>query len=332
MEGVGTAVIFLVSGKLFASSRTRNADLLALLRGVALRGHTLFVVDDPHGSSSIEAKEFGSWVTGLNAMLQREVAWIRERIRRVPPTAVTRGATAIAVAEAGNPDLVAQRIVLDLSAAVRLATMPLFVLVENGLTDAAFVRRTMPPSWRRKIREWERAGAIRFEHAGGIGEMKKIVEHCSAGGTSDPLGLGPSAWRASHVLVSDRDSQDQRGGPSSDVGDLVRACSRANMKDRLHVLCRRDQESYLPDEALRAIVATKSGKLERDDMLARLASHFANTKGRHHVPVPKVGEVSWFKNAFLRYESSIAWDDAWFVRDGSGPEMVDLAEMIAAFL
>ena len=171
MESVGAEVIFLVSGDLFASSRARSADLLALLRGVAIRGHTLFVVDEPHGSSSIESKEFERWVAGLNAMLRREVAWIRERIRRVPPTAVTRGATVITVAEGGTPALVTQRIVLNLSEAVRLATMPLFVVVENGLTDAAFVRRTMPASWRRKIREWERAGGIRFEHAGGIGEV-----------------------------------------------------------------------------------------------------------------------------------------------------------------
>lgn len=324
-------MIFLLSGNLFASNHVRSADLLALLRGAALRGHTLFVVDDPYGSSSIESKEFGRWATGLNTAVQREVAWISERVRRIPPNAVTRGATTIAVVEAKNQDLVTQRIILDLSEAVRLATLPLFLLVENALSDASFVRRSMPPAWRRKISEWERVGALRFEHAGGVGEMKRIVEHCSSDGVADPLGLGASAWRASHILLSDRDS-DQNGKPSREVRDLQRVCARAEMGAQLHVLCRRDQESYLPVEVLRAIVAMKPGKREREDMQGKLETHLAIPNGRHHLPLPKVGDASWFKNAFLLHESSIAWDDAWFVRDGSSPEMVDLAEMIAAFL
>lgn len=333
MEGVDTAMIFLLSGNLFASNQGKGIDLLALLRGAALRGHSVLVVDDPFGSSSIESREFESWVARLSIELQREVAWLRERVRRIPPNAVTRGATTIAVTAPVASNQVTQRIVLNLTEAIRLATLPLFVLVENGLSDAAFVRRTMPPRWRRKIREWEIAGLVRFEHAGGIGEMKRLVEHCSADGTtSDPLGLGPHSWRASHFLLCDRDSQDQNGKPSKESGELQRACVRAKMKDQLHILSRRDQESYLPEEALRAIVATKTGKNERDGMLTALEAHLAIGNARHQTPLPKVGDTSWFKSAFFQFESSIHWDDVWFERDGSDPEMVDLAEAIAAFL
>jgi len=325
-------MIFRLAEGLFTSDLARNVDLITLLRSAALRGHTLLVVADPYGSSYAPSKVFEQWAASLSSPLQREMTWLFERFCRIPSTAVTRGATTIAVKEPQASAESTKHIVLDVPEAVRLAALPLFVLVENALSDAAFIRRTMPLAWQRKIREWERAGAIRFEHAGGIGEMKRIVEHCSVNGSADPLGLGPEAWCCSHVLLSDRDSQDHSGKPSREAADLQRTCARAGMANQLHMLRRRDQESYLPSEALNAVVATKTDKKDRTDMLNMLAAHSAIGPGRHHMPLPKIGDASWFKNAFLLHESSFIWEGAWFSQDGSGGEMVDLAEMLAAFI
>ncbi len=255
MEGRGS-VIFLLSGGLFRSDQTRSIDLIALLRGVALRGHSLFVVDDPFGTASTESKDFEQWTAELSSNLKREVTWLRERVHRIPPNAVTRGATTVVVVkQVSNQRATARRVVVDLSEAIKIATLPLFVLVENGLSDAAFLRRTLPAPWRKKLKEWESAGTVRFEHAGGIGEMKRLVEHCSIeGATANPLGMGASAWRASHFLLSDRDSEDREGKPSRDARELQRACERAQLQRQLHILLRRDQESYIPVDALRAII------------------------------------------------------------------------------
>jgi hypothetical protein len=222
--------------------------------------------------------------------------------------------------------------VLELREATRLASLPLFILVENALSDGAFLRRTLPTIWKRKILEWERAGVVTFEHGGGVGEMKRLVERCTARGNADPLGLGPSAWRASHVLISDRDSLDLTGKASDEVRQLQRASEQAMMEDRLHILRRRDQEAYLPREALMTIAKSKTGP-DREKMVEMLESHLA-TDSKHHKQLPRITEASssWFKGGFLAFEKSIDWDDAWFEKDGSGPEMVDLAEMIASFL
>lgn len=332
MEEVGWPMIFLVSSNLFLAGKARNIDLLALLRGAALRGHTLFVVDHPYGSSTAQSAALRTWLNSLDLTLQQEVFWILERVGCISPNAVTRGATKIVVSNDDVPEEASRYIVLRLDEAIRLSIMPLFVLVENALSDGAFIRRAMPPAWQRKLREWERLGVVRFEHGGGVGEMKRIVDYCAVEGSVDPLGLGSSAWKVSHVLISDRDSQDIQGSPSVEVRNLLRCCEEANMEDRLHILNRRDQEAYLPGEALKEILRTKDASPDRERLSAEIEAHLTQDEKRHHIALPKIGENSWFKSAFLVYESRITWNDAWFLSDGSAPEMVEIAEKIAAFL
>lgn len=319
-------MIFRVESRLFMPGMARVCDLLMLLRSAASRGHTLLVVDDPTQVDMAESEVLGVWAGSLADPLRSEVAWLCEAIHRIPPNVSTRGASCVLVTQSSPPST-PWYIHLDLRAAIRLASMPLFILVEDAVSDAAFLRRTLPPRWRARLKEWERDGFVQFEHGGGVDAMKRIIEHCTQG-RSDPLGLGSATWRCAHVVLCDRDSKEDRDGePSLQVRQLQATCRRTQMQDRLHVLERRDQEAYLPREALDAIIAKAIDAAKHDTARDSLDLHFAKPD-RHHAVLP---HKTWFKSAFLRHDQ-IAWDDAWFERDNSEPEMIDLVEKIAAFL
>jgi hypothetical protein len=291
------------------------------------------VLAEPLGTGIEGAADIDAWASGFGKRLSREVAWLAERVQRISPNAIARGAVTIAVVDGPGDALSAEYIVLKLSEAIRVAAMPLRILVEDGLSEAAFFRRAMPQSWREKLSHWEETGAIQFEHGGGVGGITRLIDRCADGSHSNPLGLPAEAWRISQVIVSDRDSKDTSGGMSKDVLALCRACDKASMKGRLHVLWRRCQESYIPKEALEAIVASKTDAAERQEMLLKIDTQFADAAARLHKPLPRIGERSWFKSAFLEYENSdVNWNDEWFERDNSSTELIELAEMIAAFL
>lgn len=324
-------MIFHVARHLFAPGAARVSDLITLLRAAAWRGHTLMVVDDQAYAEADTLAVLTPWANDLTNTLRSEVKWLLEAVERISPNAATRGSTCIRVernpVERHNPQYQAH---LDLQAAIRLAAMPLLILVEDALSDGEFLRRTLPKRWRTKFSEWERDGFVQFEHGGGVGGLKRVVEHC-ARGPGDPLGLGQAVWRCAHLVISDRDSADeQTSTPSTAVTQLRTSCNNAQMADRLHVLLRRDQESYLPREAVDHIIASKTDATLREQMTALIDQHFTRPT-RHHAKLPALGQSSWFKNAFLEHDA-LPWQDDWFARDGSEPEMIDLAERIAAFL
>ena len=324
-------MIFHVSKRLFEPGAARVSDLIALLRAAAWRGHTLMVIDDPARAEVETSAVLAQWAEHLTGTLCTEVMWLLEAVERITPNAATRGSPCLWVTQdpAATPILQYQA-QLDLQAAIRLAAMPLLILVENALSDGEFLRRTLPKHWRAKLSEWERDGFVQFEHGGGVGELKRIVEHC-ARGTGDPLGLGQAVWRCAHLIISDRDTTDEQvGTPATAVTQLRTSCSHAQMADRLHVLLRRDQESYLPREAVDQIIASKTDARLREQMTALIDQHFANPT-RHHAKMPALGQSSWFKNAFIEH-GALPWQDDWFACDGSEPEMIELAERIAAFL
>jgi hypothetical protein len=325
-------MMFRIDGRFFEQGAARTIDLLAFLRAAAARAHSVMIVEDVLGSTTQEAVLFTEWQGSLSAILQREVSVLADVVRRISPNAVARGSKSIAVPfrradlEVTDPS----HMVLTLPAATRLAGLPLFVMVENGLSEAAFLRQAMPAYWQAKLLEWVESGYMHFENAGGNGEMQRIIENFASGQSIDPLGLGAAAWRSAHVFLCDRDSNVMDGRPSLATSKLIKACKKAGLLERLHVLKRRGQESYLPREALTAIVLekTKTNPEQRTQMLELIANHFATEHTRNHEPLPAPGQSPWFKNAFL--SAGIRWKPEWFERDGSDAEMTEIAELIAA--
>lgn len=342
-------MIFRVAADLFRPGGARAADLIALLRNAAVRDHTLWVVEDPAGTEIVESVVFDAWMERLQPPLREEIRWVREALRRLRPHAVTRGAVVIAV---GERPAAPRWTWLDLGSAIRLASMPLLLMVEDGLSDAAFLRCVMPPRWRKKLDEWERDGVIRFEHGGGVSGMKRLVQYIASGHSPDPLGLGAEAWKAAHFLICDRDTQEN-GKLGSGAAQLSSELHRHNMQSRLHILKRHSQESYLPPEILRKLVEERTSSESQDEMRKHLHQHLAlKDDKRHQRKLPKLSGNDWFKNVFLKAESdwrercerdgsgdemharaktSSDWREA-LESDGSGDEMRALAETIAAFI
>lgn len=102
------------------------------------------------------------------------------------------------------------------------------------------------------------------------------------------------------------------------------------MDERSHRLWRRDQEHYLPTEALRVIVQSRvTNPADRSRLLADIDVHTEKKDDRHFSQLPKLGGAPLFKNEFTEPSAS-TWSDAWFERDGAWPEMTQLAERIAS--
>lgn len=261
--------------------------------------------------------------------LGAEVMLLRERTHRVSVTAVTRGAARVLVC-ARDPGAMHEGCCLPLEDAVRAVAQPLHVLVEHQVNDAAFLRYIMPPVWRERLEAWERRGELRYENGGGLAVMTALVDfHCQDEHARLAFGLPAAVWRLVHFIVYDHDG-DQYHLPGEQSRRLESSCNSAGMVDRCHRLQRRDQEHYLPVEALRQIVEERvTNPEDRAHLLADIDAHVAKDDTRHFAPLPQLGRDPFFKNKFAK-QSASPWADDWFERDGAWAEMTRLAERIAS--
>lgn len=306
------------------SGTSRDVDRLALLRNAALRRHTLIVStspDMPWGAR--RSPHFDAWIASLPNRLRAEVAMLQERANRVSVNAVVRGAKRVLVSAT---DISAEHsgCWLSLEDAVRAVAQPLHILLENQINDAAFLRRIMPPVWRKQLEAWERRGELRYEHGGGLPVMTALVEFfCQDDHARLAFGLPAELWRLVHFLVYDHDGdRAEVAGPDSQR--LERSCVKASLSNRHYRLKRRKQENYLPIEAMRQIVDTRITDPENRTRLIGLIDEYAVLgEGRHFK------ELEYFKNEFATSSAS-NWPDDWFEDDGAWPEMTDLAERIAS--
>lgn len=318
-------MILWVDDELFGG-QSRDVDRLALLRNAALRRHTVIISASPQAlSDSRQAPMFEFWLSTLSPRLQAEVWLLRERTRLVTANAIAVGANRVLVAER-RPD--ADGCWLSLDEAARAAAEPLQVMVEHQINDAAFLRRAMPPVWRKRFEDWEGKGEIRYANGGGLSVMTALVTFFTDDNTARRcFGLPAEVWRLLHFLVFDHDGERPET-PGDQSKELDRRCKSNGMIRRIHRLVRRDQEHYLPLEALRSISnARVQDTVERDTLLDKLEKHFALGQARHFVPLPRIGNDPFFKSEFVQ---EIAWSDDWFERDDAWPEMTQLAERIAS--
>ncbi len=306
------------------SGTSRDVDRLALLRNAALRRHTLIVSispDMPWGAR--RSPHFDAWIASLPNRLQAEVAMLRERSDRISVNAVVRGVKRVLVSAT---DISAEHsgCWLSLEDAVRAVAQPLHILLENQINDAAFLRRVMPPVWRKQLEAWERRGELRYEHGGGLSVMTALVGFfCQDDHARLAFGLPAELWRLVHFLIYDHDG-DRAETPGEGSRLLEGACDRAGMKKHHYRLKRRNQENYLPIEAMRQIVNTRiTDPEDRTRLISLIDAYELLYKARYFK------EMEYFKNEFATSSAS-NWPDDWFEDDDVWPEMTDLAERIAS--
>ena len=321
--GRGTVIVW-VNDALFADD-TRDVDRVALLRGAARRRHTLFVSSDARAARAERRHPaFEVWRAGLPERRRAEVDALGERLAMVSATTSTLGAERLLVSRT-DPRL--RGLWLTIDEAVRAVELPTFVLVENVINDRAFLLRAMPPRWRTLLASWEQRGLLRFEHGGGNDSLRVIVERFTDDGHAfAAFGLPSRVWCRVHVAIYDHDG-DRSDAPSMSARRL-HACCEGRMAH--HRLLRRDQEHYLPAQALKRIIDERvTDAADAARLAADVDAHVSKGDARHFVPLPKLGKDPFFKGEFA---SSATWPDAWFRDDGAWPEMTSIAEKIAAAL
>lgn len=332
MEERDRPLILWVDDTLF-DDPVRDVDRITLLRNAAFRRHTLIVSAMPTITwDSRCAPNFDSWFGALPACLRAEVSLLREQTQVIAANAITRGAPLLLVSERKlNSDLPGYQ--LTLADAVRAVSQPLYILVEHQINDAAFIRRIMPPAWQRKLQEWEKLGKLRYENGGGLSVMNTIVERFTDNNYAKlAFGLPGDVWKLVHFIVFDHDGKC-RNKQGENSKKLMNTCTKKGMEKRSHCLERMDQEQYLPLEALRMIIEKRiTDKDNYSQLMKKVNKHFnADIETRHFTKLPQIGNDRFFKNEFAKAkEEGFKWNDEWFDRDGSWPEMTRLAERIAS--
>ena len=119
--------------------------------------------------------------------------------------------------------------------AFRLADEPLVILVENRVSDGAFVKRVVTELDKSLHGLWRRPGeAVQFDSPGGVGQMLVEVERRTQG----------RRFRPRLIVIADSDRKGPDDGPSQTVRALCRRCEALGVP--FWVLAKREAENYLP--------------------------------------------------------------------------------------
>ena len=322
-------MIIWVDDGLFDGTKS-DIDLLSLLRQAAQRRHTLVISSSPSHMWGGKTPNFSTWQEqNLTDKLRREVSFLFERLRIISSNLVTRGKTKpILVKAQVLPDV--NFCILSLEQAIRAVALPLHVLLENQINDAAFLRTVMPPAWMAKLEAWERNGELRYVQAGGITEMQRLFEfHRRDDYALKVFGLPANIWILTHFLIYDHDGSKESavGKGTKDLEKMIGKTSIAR-----HRFWRRTQENYLPKASLLKIIDVRlTGVEDKQKLTNAVESHFQfDGAVRHFTLLPTLGQKPNFKNEFEKPENIPFWHSADFEADDIWPEMTLLAEAIAA--
>ena len=154
--------------------------------------------------------------------------------------------------------------------AARLAEEPMVILVENRVSDGAFVKRIVADLDRSLNRVWHQPGKpIRIDSPGGAGQLSTEVERRTRG----------LPYRPRLIAIVDSD----RKAPGDSEGDAARrlrqTCESACVP--CWVLAKREAENYLPRillDARRDVGANHARQVEAWDELDALQKDFFDMK------------------------------------------------------
>ena len=119
--------------------------------------------------------------------------------------------------------------------ATRLAEEPLVILVENRVSDGAFVERVVKELDNSLKQLWNRPGKpVRLDSLGGAGQMPDEVERQTQG----------KPYRPRLVAISDSDRKSPDDTDSAAARKLCRKCETLGVA--CWVLAKREAENYLP--------------------------------------------------------------------------------------
>ena len=190
--------------------------------------------------------------------------------------------------------------------AFRLADAPLVILVENRISDGAFVKRVVTELDKSLHRLWQRQNEpVQLDSVGGAGQMLAEVERRTQGKVR--------RYRPRLVVIADSD----RKGPDDTVSPAVRAlCRRCKaLGVPCWVLAKREAENYLPrvllDERQDA-GADHARLVEAWDRLNDDQKNFFDMKNGLPEALSAIEQVLF---------DGLSWDDRTILSRGFGPSV-----------
>lgn len=141
-------------------------ELVTLAKAVLNGRHRLFVSD-------YKNNDYLEWLTGLDLNLRE--TWELSLDHSFKIEALEPAKISIKVCQNSEPNCLSSPPVLRVVDASSLATEPFRVFVENDDADRDFLLTFADSDQKSKIEELEKKKLLRFEHSGGIGELKKKV-------------------------------------------------------------------------------------------------------------------------------------------------------------
>lgn len=227
----------------------RSLGLKSLLYAATRRPHHVFVGGGERGRAALER-----WLAGRASEDRAPITRLLERVdpelTRFPPTVSIQ----VTAAQAETIDDDGNRAVVSVERAIDLISSPLRVVLENGINDAAFLRKVAPAGG---FRDWlidaENLEWIEFRHGAGI-SLSTLLRSFTP-------------WqRLRSWTMCDAETRLPRsisGEEHRQVREFRSAAERAP-KVPLHVLERRAIENYLPLPALRAWAYRREGTRQED--------------------------------------------------------------------
>jgi hypothetical protein len=263
----------IIPDKVFGEDDVDPPELLDLVT-FAYEGRHRVVVE-PLIIEEIDESEhpnLSSWLAELSGDLEEDIV---TAIRRGTDEALSdnRSKDEIEVVPGAQSNWDSDPPRLTVSDAQRFLGYSLHLLVENSVNDAAFLktmfRRLLGTEYSEPLEKAFEQKWARFEHGGGLGDMKNRVEKLE----ERPI------ERSRTWVMFDSDAPEP-GRPSDDSEALREACENCALDH--HQLRRRAMENYLPRKALHSGANVRTENSVTVDRRAAEAYSEMTREQRHH--------------------------------------------------
>ncbi len=240
-------MIFIIDGSYFGDV-SDDINLLGLLQRANSRKCFIYVTDHEHPS-------YQDWLGGLSKA--RRDAWLFQIDWAIRQSATHR-IFRVSLVHASQSEWDASPPRLSISDALRLIDTPFRIVLENGRYDRAFLL-SMMSGISREYFEWlERSDQLIFWGAGGIGELRAVLDEQVA--IKDHR-------RLTHWVMFDSDASSP-GNRSNDAERVIASCQASGLP--FHCLERRAIENYLPKGALYDWAGTRNHRTQRRPLVEAL--------------------------------------------------------------
>lgn len=281
-------MIFIMDGSYF-DDLSDDINILSLLQRAISRKCFIYVANDNHPS-------YQEWLGALSK--SRREAWtfqIDWSIRQRATHRIFR----VSLAHIAQSEWDASPPRLTISDALRLVDTPFRVVLENGRYDRAFLLAMMSSATREYFEWLERSDQIIFWGAGGIGELRAVLDEQIA---------MKDHRRLTHWVLFDSDAPSP-GNRSSDAERVIASCQASGLP--FHCLKRRAIENYLPKGALYDWAETRNFRTQRRPLIE--AFFQMSEPQRHHFHMksgfsetPSAGEQALYAGLQHRVRSRLA--------------------------